>query len=210
MMVMVERRERSMSRVLTGIASILAALSLAWLVTGTATLAQNATPTGSAPACVGVATPEVDAAMQDAYGSGTVPGTPVAGTPVATDELPQGQPANAETVAAADQVVQTWFACYLGGSELAVLALQSDTLDQELFGQIGQRPNVLRVTLDEDAVSTPIPLDPQVTISSGQDIRVLDDGRIGGIWSLNGDAAFVILVQEDGNWVVDDVIDIID
>ena len=86
-----------MSRLMTGTAGILAALSLAWSVTTAATLAQDATPAGSAPACMDVAIPEVDAVMQDAYGSGTVPGTPVAGTPVSTDELPQGQPADAET-----------------------------------------------------------------------------------------------------------------
>lgn len=206
-----ETKGRTMTRLWMTSAGIVAALCLTLAAMGSATLAQDATPTGAAPSCVDVATPEVNAVIEAAYGSGTIPGTPSAGTSASSiDELPQGQLADADTVAAVDQVVQTWLACYLSGEELAILALQSNRMDQGFYGRHGQNPEELRVILDEDAASTPIPLDPQTEITSSQDVRVLEDGRVGGIWAIQGDAAFIILIQEDGNWVLDDIIDIIE
>ncbi|TXG83412.1 MAG: hypothetical protein E6R14_06060 [Thermomicrobiales bacterium] len=200
-----------MTRLSMTAASIAAAFCLAWVSLGSTALAQDATPSGSAPICAGVATPEVDAVMEDAYGDGTIPGTPAAGpSPSAMDELPQGEPADAETVAAVDHVVQTWLACSLSGEELAVLALQSDRMDQGFYGMYGDNPWVFRVVLEDDAASTPEPIDLQGDIVSATDVRMLDDGRVGGIWMLQGDTAFIILTQEDGQWVVDDIIDVID
>jgi hypothetical protein len=193
-----------------GRVGIAAALCLIWLAPGSGAAAQNATPIGSAPVCVAVATPAVDAVMQEAYGTVIPAGTPDTVPPIAAETLPQGEPANAEMVAAADQVVQTWLSCYLSNEPLAVLALQSDQMDREFVGQYGQNPDAFQNMLDTDVQSTPVPLDPETVISAGHDIRVLDDGRIGGIWSLDGDAAFILLTQEDGRWVLDDIIDIID
>jgi hypothetical protein len=207
LMIACERKGRAMACFLRGCTLALCVIALA---TGTTALAQDSTPTGSTPACVDVATPDVDTVMAEAYGSGTVPGTPPAETLVAVEELPQGQPADAETVATVDQVVQTWVACYLSGESLAALALQSDQMDQVFYGVYGQDQDVFEDRLEADVQATPHPLDPQTVISVGKDVRVLDDGRIGGIWSVDGDAAFIILVQEDGSWVVDDVMDIID
>ena len=67
-----------------------------------------------------------------------------------------------------------------------------------------------QLVLQEDAAGTPFPIDPRVVVSSARDVRVLDDGRVGGIWALQGDAAFIILTEENGAWVVDEVIDILD
>lgn len=190
-------------------AGVIALCMIAW-GTGTVTLAQNATSIGGSPACVDVATPAVETVLEEAYGAGTVPARPLAEAPVSVDSLPQGEPADASTVAAANQVVQTWVACILSGQGLAVMALQSDQMNEAFVGHHGQDPDVFELYLTADLQATPAPLDPQAMISDAHDVRVLDNGRIGGIWDIGGNAAFIILTQQDGAWVIDNVIDVID
>ena len=41
--------------------------------------------------------------------------------------------------------------------------------------------------------------------------RLLDDGRVGAIWSLGGDRVFLIYKQqEDGSWLIDEAVDILE
>ena len=41
--------------------------------------------------------------------------------------------------------------------------------------------------------------------------RTLDDGRVGAIWSFGGDRVFLVYQkQDDGKWLIDDAVDIID
>jgi hypothetical protein len=47
-------------------------------------------------------------------------------------------------------------------------------------------------------------------VDRGRDIRVLEGGRVGGVWTIEGDAAFIVLEQQDDRWLVDEVIDIVE
>jgi hypothetical protein len=76
--------------------------------------------------------------------------------------------------------------------------------------ELDLEPEAFENLLTYDLDATPIPLEPAIVISTGSEIRALADGRIGGIWSLNGDAAFITLMQEDGAWVIDGVVELID
>jgi hypothetical protein len=49
-----------------------------------------------------------------------------------------------------------------------------------------------------------------MNIGFGRDIRVLDGGRVGGVWTIAGDAAFIVLEQQDNRWLVDDVDDLVE
>src|SRR3954465_15987396 len=41
--------------------------------------------------------------------------------------------------------------------------------------------------------------------------RLLDDGRVGAIWSFGGDRVFLVYQkQDDGSWLIDNAVDIID
>ena len=176
---------------------IVAAVCLTLVGMHSTALAQDATPAGSLPVCVDVATPAVDAVLEEAFGWVRCRGR----------RLPRwrspwgsaaGEPADAETVATADRVVQTWIACQLSGEALAVLALQSDQMDAAFAWQYWSDAVVYENMLDADLQATPVALDPDLMISSGQDVRILEDGRVGGIWSVNGDAAFTCWCKRMG------------
>ncbi len=134
---------------------------------------------------------------------------------VAESELPVGKPADAAMAAAADQAVQSWLVCYIGGDAARLFALMTDKLDktilQEFISQpTGDSPDELRTLLEPDLGGTLIIGSTSEIASPGREIRVLDDGRIGGIWNVDGDDAFIILAEEDGSWLLDEIIDIRD
>lgn len=160
------------------------------------------------PTCAVEATPSIDEVLAVA----ATPSAPQVAAPnqgpVTEDSLPHGAPADPPAAATADGVVRMWVACILDGSELSILALQSDRMDRLFYSEHAQDLEWFRVVLSEDAASTPVPVDRQIDLSPGRDVRVLDDGRIGGIWSIGGDAAFVILVSDGDRWLVDEVIDL--
>jgi hypothetical protein len=175
--------------------------------------AQEATPASTTLACLDVATPSVESVMEQAaaFSSSAIEATPATGSePIAEADLPQGSAADAATVAAVDLVVRTWLACYLAGEELSVLALQSNAMDRGFAALFIDDLATYELVLHEDVVGTPFPIDPRVVISPPSDVRLLDDGRVGGIWALQGDAAFIVFTDENGAWVVDEVIDVLD
>jgi hypothetical protein len=47
-------------------------------------------------------------------------------------------------------------------------------------------------------------------VGQGRDIRVLEGGRVGGVWTIEGDAAFVVFEEQDGRWLIDEFIDIVE
>lgn len=40
--------------------------------------------------------------------------------------------------------------------------------------------------------------------------RVMDDGRIGAIWSIGGDRVFLVYKNVDGRWLIDEDLDLVD
>jgi hypothetical protein len=134
-------------------------------------------------------------------------------------DLPQGQPADPETVAAIDATFQEWISCFVAGSQYARgFALMTDNLASQ-FGPDLSDPTEdtaeeVRALLEAQLAGTPIPGDEgmpeEMEITGPRDARMLSDGRAAGIWSFGGDAALVIFAQQDGRWLIDEFMDIQD
>lgn len=144
-------------------------------------------------------------------------GTPVSvpeasmGAPVDID-LSQGEAVDAETATAVKAVVHQWLHCLANGQHGRALALMSDAYGAAflatLYGDVVDSRDELRRALDGIAVATPTAELTHEFDTGGRSIVRLDDGRVGGIWTVAGDDAIVMLVQQDGAWTIDQVIDI--
>jgi hypothetical protein len=200
------------SRVLLGL-FVTVALNGVGPVVGLA--AQPASPTSaqSGPTC-GVTPQPVEALIALAFPQGTPAALSVTSfASVAESDLPLGAPADAGTAAAAEHVVQTWLVCMLAGEDARLFALMTDALDavylqQYISHPVGDSPQELRALLEVDLTGSIVVGSSSALSSPGRDIRMLDDGRVGGIWAVEGDHAFIILAQEDETWLVDEIIDI--
>lgn len=189
------------------------ALGLAGPAAARAAQQASPAPGHSGPVC-GVTPQAVDELVARAFPEGTPAALSVAAiASLAESDLPQGTLADAALAAAADQVVQTWVLCYAAGEGARLFALMSDKLDASFLQQFisiptSDTPEELRRVL-ESGLTGPLVLGSTSALAPpGRDIRVLADGRIGGIWTIGGDDAFLILVQEEGAWLVDEIIDI--
>ena len=75
---------------------------------------------------------------------------------------------------------------------------------------IGDTPQELRTILQHDLAGTLIYGSTTPLAALGREVRMLDDGRIGGIWNVDGDDTFIVLAEEDGTWLLDEIIDVLD
>lgn len=191
-----------------------ATLALGGAVPATTQAAQQATPQ-AVPVC-GVTPPPVDELIDLAFPQGTPSALSVdAIVSVAESDLPLGALADAAMAAAADQVVQAWLVCHLGGEAARLFALMTDKLDASFLQQLishptGDTPEELRDLLESGLADPLIFASNSAIAMTGREVRVLDDGRIGGIWNVGGDKAFIILTEEDGAWLLDEIIDVLD
>lgn len=177
--------------------------------------AQQASPAAS-PAVVActVAPRPVDQLIGFWYGPGGTPAaTPPAGSPVASAaELPQGEPADAVTVAAITATTQEVFACVNAGEFARQLALYTDRLTRQFGPQHGETEAQTRAFV---ATPHPAPPDQRVTVLGLRDARVLPDGRVGALLELEvndptqGPApqtAFIVFVRDGDRWLVDEFV----
>jgi hypothetical protein len=144
------------------------------------------------------------------------------GTPLATPEmtsvaseaeLPSGEEADADTVAAVQAVLEQLFFCFETEQYPRAFALMTEDLARQLGPDLSNpdedSPEDLRA-LFERQLAAPPPADAilQTDVGQGRDVRVLEGGRVGGIWTVEGDAAFVVFEQADSVWLLDEIIDI--
>jgi hypothetical protein len=129
-----------------------------------------------------------------------------AGTPAATPSVPEGEPADADTTAAATAVVNELYACINANAFLRMFALYSEPwLISSAAGQ-DMNPDALSI------FATPIaPQDEDERISFAvSDVTVLDDGRVRVALVTRGpfadspeSSSTVILIEQDGRWLID-------
>ena len=151
-------------------------------------------------------------------------GTPLA-TPTATmfeseAELPQGEPADPAVEEAVNATVTELIACFDAGQYARAFALMTDDLVRQsgpdLSSPDEDTPEEVRALLEAQLAGTPVVDEPgmeqgaSTDVGAGRDIRVLEGGRVGGVWAIEGDAAFIVLEQENNQWLVDEVIDIVE
>ncbi|MBA2596978.1 MAG: hypothetical protein M3Q50_06100 [Chloroflexota bacterium] len=151
-------------------------------------------------------------------------GTPLA-TPAATTfdseaALPAGEPVDAETEAAVNAVVMELIACFDAGQYARAFALVTDdaarSLGPDMSNPDEDTPDEVRALLEAQIAGTPVIDEPgmepgtQTQVSPGRDVRLLEGGRVGGVWEIEGDAAFAVLEQVDDRWLVDEFLDIVE
>lgn len=136
------------------------------------------------------------------------------GTPVgAVIDVPVGEPADAETIDAVTATVREVFACFNAGDFGRALSLFSDNLVAGFGPEPGESIEDVRGFLE--AEPTPAPEGQRIVLIAVTDVVVMDDGRVGAIVTSNDptvepegmETALVIFVEEDGRWLVDEVIE---
>ncbi len=197
------------------------ALGLVFLLTlSGASVAQEATPAGDSPdadECTFEARSIED--MQALYGTPAPEGageatSAVEATP-ADFTLPDGDPADEQTVAEVTAVVRGLTACYNAGDYLAGFG---GVTDEFLVSQVG-------VSLfDEDFVAAmeaePVPLDEdqQTVVLGVREVTVLGDGRVAVLFDyygpspqlegINGvETDLFVFENVDGQWLLDESVE---
>ena len=188
-------------------------------------LAQEATPDAGAQAAEPTACTaeprEIDAMLALWFdAAGTPVATPTQPAPV-TDEatLPQGERVDEDTEAAIAETTQNFIYCIeVAGQNARGFSFVTDHLLAQLGPNLANpaqdSPDEVRAALEQQLAGTPIAgvaLAPRMPPLAGpRKARLLDDGRVGAIWSLVGNRVFLIYVQEGDRWLIDDVIDIVE
>lgn len=147
--------------------------------------------------------------------TGTLYEPPVSGTPVASvvpvneaqqkgqpaaarpEDIPTGQPADAETVAAISATIERMNACNRPGRELQRAAFYSDDFFRRPWVQQTLRFNGYpSVGLYSESPLLPI-----------RDARLLPDGRVGILVQYAEEyASFLIYVDQGGRWLIDETV----
>jgi hypothetical protein len=145
--------------------------------------------------------------------SGTPIATPLPSSPVAgIAHLPQGAPADPATVAAVSRTLAEIDDCFATNQYARAFALMSDRLVLQ-FGPDLTNPNentaekvraLLAAQLATPASGTPTAAGP--SISAPRDVRMLPDGRVGGLVSDSSGTFFAVFAQQNGQWRLDDLI----
>ena len=143
---------------------------------------------------------------------GTPLATPTMSTVTDEAELPQGEPADADTVAAVHAVLEQVFVCFESEQFARAFSLVTDDLARQLGPDLSNpdedTPDEVRARLEGQLTTTPEAAELQTDLGEGRDVRVLEGGRVGGVWTVEGDAAFIVFEQDDGQWLLDEIIDV--
>jgi len=185
-------------------------------------VAQDASPAAGANGAACTVEPrEVDELVDLYFGSeGTPLATPSAAMFESEAELPQGEPVDPAVEDAVNATVTELIACFDAGQYARAFALMTDDLVRQsgpdLSSPDEDTPEEVRALLEAQLAGTPVADEPGMEqsattdVGQGRDIRVLEGGRVGGVWAIEGDTAFIVLEQENNRWLVDEVIDIVE
>jgi hypothetical protein len=197
-------------------------LAATMLTTAMPAVAQDASPAAEAGGAACTVEPrDVDELIGFYFGpEGTPLATPAATTVESEAELPQGEPVDPAVEEAVNATVAQLFACFDAGQYARAFALMTDDLARQFGPDVNSpdedTPEEVRALLEAQLAGTPVADEPGMEqgaatdVGQGRDIRILEGGRVGGIWTIQGDSAFVVLEQQDDQWLVDEVIDIVE
>ena len=206
--------------------SVAAVVLLGALAPGFAgpTAAQDATPAAGAGEALDPAECRVEprpadeliAVWYEENEAGTpVLATPAADTAPASVPVPLGEPADAETAAAATAVVREVLACFNAGDFGRALALFSDDLVRSFGPSPEETPEDVRAFLAP--APEPLPAGSRIRLLAVTDVAVMADGRVGAFVVTDDptvppegpETALVLVVEEDGRWLVDAVVEFV-
>ena len=152
--------------------------------------------------------------------SGNPAATPTAVPPIDAETLVEGAPVDDATLAAITDLTEQWLSCmevaqqYLRGFSLVTDRLLAQ-FGPDLTNPEQDTPEEVSALLEQQLQATPAAGEGRVTsltpFVGPRKPRMLDDGRVGAIWSFGGDRVFLVYQkQDDGSWLIDDAVDIID
>jgi len=185
-------------------------------------VAQDASPAAGANGAACTVEPRDIDELVDFFFSSE--GTPLA-TPAVTSvdseaELPQGEPVDPAVEEAVNTTVTQLIGCFDAGQYARAFALVTDDLARQMGPDMSSPDEdtreEVRAVLEAQLAGTPVADEPGMEpgaftdVGQGRDIRALDGGRVGGVWTIEGDAAFIVLEQQDDQWLVDELIDIVE
>ena len=195
----------------------LCALLTSLFVGSTMVAAQAATPSPQASTPCDVAPRPADETVSLWFDQGGSPvATPQIATPVASEsDLPQGTQTDQATIQQIDHTLREWVTCFDEEQYLRGFALMTDHLVAEYGPELGSASSdvvsALIAELEGSTIATPTASSTPTSTSyldGPRDVRTLNDGRVGGIWGVNGDEAFVIFQKNGDTWLIDDFVDI--
>lgn len=187
--------------------------------------AQEATPeaTPAARALIEPCTAEprnLDALLALWFGPAGEPlATPAPAEPITdTATLPEGSRADEATIQAITETTQSWISCMEYSSQpVRGFSYMTDNFlaqfGPDLADPTQDSADEVRAALETQFVGTPVaPPSGQVIspLVGPRRARMLDDGRVGAIWSLGGNRFFFLYTQVDSRWLIDDAIDILE
>ena len=185
-------------------------------------VAQDASPTAGASGTACTAEPRDVEELVGLYFSpeGTPLATPTAKSVESEAELPQGKPVDPAVEEAVNATFTELIACFDAGQYARAFALMTDDMARQFGPDMSNpgedTPEEVRALLEAQLVGTPV-VDESGTeqggstdVGRGRDIRLLDDGRVGGVWTINGDSAFIVFEQQVDRWLLDEIIDIVE
>ena len=197
-------------------------LAATMLVTAVPAVAQDASPAaGTGGAACTVEPRDIDELIGFYFGpEGTPLATPAATTVKSEAELPQGEPVEPAVEEAVNATVTELIACFEAGQYARGFALMTDDMARQTGPDLSSpdeaTPEEVRALLEAQLAGTPVVDDPGMEqgaatdVGRGRDIRALEGGRVGGVWTIEGDSAFIVLEQEDDRWLLDEVVDIVE
>ena len=144
--------------------------------------------------------------------------TPTPTTVESEAELPQGEPVDPAVEEAVNATVTELIACFDAGQYARAFALMTDDMARQFGPDVSKpdedTPEEVRALLEAQLAGTPVADEPRMDQGAstdagrGRDIRLLDGGRVGGVWTIYDDSIFIVLEQQDDRWLVDEIIDI--
>jgi hypothetical protein len=184
-------------------------------------VAQDASPAAGANDACTVAPRDVEEIVGFFFDpEGTPLATPAATTVESEAELPQGESVDPTVEQAVNATVTELIACFDAGQYARAFAVMTDDLARQTGPDVSSpdedTPEEVRALLEAQLAGTPVVDEPgmeqgtSTDVGQGREIRVLEGGRVGGVWSIEGHAAFMVLEQQDDQWLVDEVIDIVE
>ena len=133
---------------------------------------------------------------------------------------PTGRTGRSAVEEAVNATVAELFACFDAGQYARAFALMTDDMARQFGPDVNNpdedTPEEVRALLEAQLAGTPVADEPgmeqgaSMDVGRGRDVRTLEGGRVGGVWTIEGDAVFFVLEQQDDRWVVDEVIDIVE
>ncbi len=178
-------------------------------------LVQEATPAaGGFPITPDPAECQVEARTVDEFVAVLGAATPTTPDPVGTTvEVPLGEAADAETVAGVTATIREILACFNAGDFSRALSLFSS----EAINRIAAEDPITEEELRSFLEATPqaAQAEQQSTLLALTDVMELEDGRVGALMAttdpfVGPDTAYVIFVQENDRWRIDEIIEFLD